>query len=503
MDKSTSTSMRERVKKPAAKSLIDSYFRPYLKYSLIHLFYHEMQIHFAHGLMLARQEIISNDEILKILKVLFDLYQYGPDRLKIDYSQEDLYSYVEKYLIQELGPDVGGKLHTARSRNDLHTTSWRMALRENLIELCFSLIKLRSTILAVAAEHSDTIMPGYTHSQHAQPITFGYYLLSVSDLLRRDFVRLKAALEQADHCTLGSGALATSGFPVDRYFTAELLGFDGIIEIAYDGVSCRDDLHEASAVLAILMTNLSRLAVDLQNWNTLEYGFIELGDEFSSVSSIMPQKKNPQALEHAKGVAAKVIGAFVTALGCSKNTSLSDVNDGVSAVNEPALDAAKDACLILEVFDGVFKTLTVNPKKMLQSAQVGFGVATELADVIVRETGISFRMAHNVVGHVVSDAIASEKYPTDITPEDLDQVGKKLFNRTINMPNDKLQAALDPAINVEVRTVFGGPNPKAVRKMIAIRKKTLEEDKAAVQRIQDRVESALDKLLKTVEGLLS
>jgi argininosuccinate lyase len=503
MKKSSLTSLRERVKKPTAEALINSYYVPYLDASLKYLFDHEMHIHYAHGLMLAHQKITSSDDIRQILKCLMQLHEEGPKKLEIDYSQEDLYSYVERYLIWKLGPETGGRLHTARSRNDLHTTSWRMALREELLDLIFTLIGLRTTILRIASQHIETIMPGYTHSQHAQPITFGYYLLSVADLLRRDHFRLQAALTQADHCTLGSGALTTSGFPVDRHFTSELLGFSDIIEVAYDGVSCRDDLHEANAALAILMTNLSRISFDLQNWNTMEYGFIELGGEYASVSSIMPQKKNPQALEHAKAVAANVIGSLISTLCCSKNTSLSDVNDGVSAINQPALDAIHQTQLVLHVMNGVFKTLQLNPEKMYQSAQIGFGVATELADVIVRETGISFRMAHNLVGRVVRETIESDKFATDITPEDLDRAGKKLFNRSLKISKKKLKEALDPSLNVQVRTVVGGPNPGAVMKMIDNRNKLLKKDREAVTTMKKRISDALQRLLKEVEQFIA
>jgi argininosuccinate lyase len=493
--------MRERVKAPPAQALVQSYFAPAVAAGIQYQFEPEMLIHLAHVLMLERQGIVRREEAAQILAALLELRKAGHQALAIDYRQEDLYSYVESHIVKRLGRETGGRMHTARSRNDLHTTSWRLALRGRLLALLGDLNQARRTTLRLSQEHAETIMPGYTHTQHAQPISLGYYLLTVADLLARDFARAANALERCDACPLGAGALTTTGFPIDRDYVRDLLGFRQLLEIAYDGVSCRDDAHEAAAAVAVLMTGLTRLATDLQTWNTMEFGMIELADEYSAVSSIMPQKKNPQAMEHVKGLAARVTGALTTALACSKNTSLADVNDGVSALNVPVLEAVDQTRGALAIMDGVLQTAVVRPERMRHLAEIGFGTATELADVIVRESGLSFRMAHNIVGVVVRETIEAGKTALAITAADLDRAAQTLFGKPLGIAPDVIRKALDPVENVRLRTVTGGPAPAVMREMIARRNGALERDCAEVSALQRRIDDATDRLLAAAEKL--
>lgn len=485
-----SIQLRERVKLPPSALFVESYYKPAVGRSFQYLFEVETWIHLAHALMLGRRRIVSRKDVRQILRAVLELSEVGPEVLEVDFTQEDLYSYVERWIVGKLGPEVGGRLHTGRSRNDLHTTSWRMALRASVVETLAALSDLRATVLKLAGQHVDTIMPGYTHTQHAQPITLAYYLLTVADVLARDHRRLRAALAETDRCPLGSGALTTTAFPIDRVWTARVLGFAGVLEVGYDGVSSRDDIHQTSAALAILMTNLSRVAFDLQAWNTAEFRFVEIGDQHASVSSIMPQKKNPAALEHIKAAAGMVTGALVAALSCTKNTSLSDVNDGVTAINEPVLDAALRTRRILRLTSEVLEALEVNREVMLRAAEVGFGTATELADVIVRETGLSFRMAHNIVAGVVREAIEAGKTAVEITAADLERMSQQLFGKPLGVSDQAVAGALDPARNVKIRTVLGGPAPANVRKMLPARKRDLTRDKAEVAKVAARIEKA-------------
>ena len=488
-DKPT-VSLRERVKKPPAQALVDAYYAPAIANGVKHLFPHEMRVHLAHALMLADQGIVGREDIATILAELLRLNEEGPSSLQIDYLQEDLYSYVESHLIGRLGSDVGGRLHTGRSRNDLNVTSWRLALRAKVLDVLDGLAALRGTVLGLARDHRELVMPGYTHSQHAQPISLGYYFLAFADVLARDFRRLAGALDHVDCSPLGAGALNTTAYPIDRHATARSLGFPGLVEVAYDAVSSRDDAHEVVAALAILMTGLSRLATDLQSWNTAEFGFIELADEFSSVSSIMPQKKNPQGLEYAKAAAAQVTGALTTVLACSKNTSFSDVNDGVTALNVPALDAAERTRCCLSVIDGILRTLSVRPEAMRRAAAVGFGTATELADAIVRASGLSFRKAHNIVGRVVRETIEAGRIATDITPSDVALAARSLFDLELHLAPEVVASALDPDKNVRTRTLAGGPAPETVLAMVEARAAALDEDRGSVASIRRRIAEA-------------
>jgi argininosuccinate lyase len=443
-----------------------------------------MWVHLAHGLMLERQGIIARDAMARILPEIIAMADAGPDAVPVDYRQEDLYSYVEKLIIQKLGPDIGGRLHTGRSRNDLNATTWRMALRTELLTVLGLLADLRQTMLALAEEHIATIMPGYTHGQHAQPITFGYWLASAADALARDHQRLMGALVHCDLCPLGAA------FPLDRDWVADALGFAAPLELAYDAVSSRDDALEAASAMAVMMTLLSRLATDLQNWGSWEYGFVELADRHSAVSSIMPQKKNPVALEHLKAAAAMVQGAHHAAMACTKNTAFADVNDAVTAVNEPVLDAALRSRRILALFQEVMQGLSLNKGRMENAAREGFGSATELADVIVRETGLSFRMAHNIVAIVVRDALAEGRTAESISSAALDEAAQVLFGKPLNIPAAKLRAALDPAENLIGRNVQGGPAPTAMAALLARRRDSLTQDRATITAINQRIADA-------------
>jgi argininosuccinate lyase len=242
------------------------------------------------------------------------------------------------------------------------------------------------------------------------------------------------------------------------------------------------------------MTGLSRLATDLQTWNTMEFAFVELPDAFSSVSSIMPQKKNPQGLEFTKAAAAQVTGALTTALASSKNTSFSDVNDGVTSLNVPVLEACDKTRHVLAVIDGIVANMTLKPERMQHFAEIGYGTATELADIIVRETGLSFRMAHNIVGRIVRDAIAAGRTAQTITSQELDAAAQALFGQSLGIAPDIVARALDPAENVRTRNVTGGPAPDTVAEMIVRRRQELDDDRANIASIESRVSSALARL---------
>jgi argininosuccinate lyase len=490
MTKDAKVSLRERVKSPPDRALVEAYYAPAVANGIKHLFAHEMRVHLAHVLMLEERGIIGRSDASAILGALLDLEAAGPSALSIDYGLEDLYSYVERHIVSVLGPDTGGRMHTGRSRNDLNVTSWRLALRERMIALLGALSGLRLTVLDLAERHSRTTMPGYTHTQHAQPITLGYYLLAFADVLARDHRRLAGALAHIDLSPLGAGALTTTAFPIDRESVARRLGFAAVLEVAYDAVSARDDAHEAVAAAAILMTGLSRLATDLQSWNTAEFGFLELADQFSSTSSIMPQKKNPQALEYAKAAAASVTGALTTVLASSKNTAFADVNDGVTAPNVPAVEALERARQTCVVISGVLETMAVRPEAMRHAAAIGFGTATELADVIVRETGMSFRKAHNIVGRVVREAIEAGKSATAIKTEDLDAAAVAQFGAPLGIPAEIVARALDPDLNVAFRHGLGGPAPERVAGMIEERRGALRSDRAAIDARLGTIEAA-------------
>ena len=416
----------------------------------------------------------------------------GPAGVPVDFRQEDLYSYVERRIVTALGPDTGGRLHTGRSRNDLNVTTWRMALREHLLATQTALLGLRGTLLRLAAEHAAVVMPGYTHTQHAQPITFGYWLLAAADVLARDQRRLAGALAHADLCPLGAGALTTTAFPLDRDFTSGLLGFAAPLESAYDAVSSRDDALEAAAALAVLMTFVSRLATDLQAWST----WSTASWNWRTATARSPPSCRRRRIRwrwNMPGRRPARCRALAAALAATKNTAFADVNDAVTSVNEPVLDAALRSRRILALIEEVFAQSHRCAARMAQAAAEGFGSATELADVIVREAGLSFRMAHNVVAVVVRDALAAGRNADAIGTHDLDRAAVALFGKPLGITAAAVAQALDPAENIRARTVLGGPAPASMAAMLAARREALARDAEAVAAVAARIAAAREQ----------
>jgi argininosuccinate lyase len=322
-------------------------------------------------------------------------------------------------------------------------------------------------------------------------VRLAHHLLAYVWMLDRDRGRLAQAIAAAAaESPLGSGALSGVGFPIDRRMTAAELGFGAPAPNSLDAVAGRDALVDYLHFAAQLGVHLSRLGAEIVLWSSEEFGFVELDDAFSSVSSIMPQKKNPQGLEHVKAVAGMAIGTLNTVLACAKNTALADVNGGVTAPHAPALETIERATKALLVFDGTLRTLSVRPEVMRRAAEIGFGTATELADIIVRETGLSFRMAHNIVGRVVRETIEAGKTAAEIVSADLDAAATALFGRSLDIPEEVVRKALDPAENLKTRSVTGGPAPERMAEMLAQRSATLAQDLDAIAAVRRRVAAA-------------
>ena len=453
------------------------------------LFAPQMHIHLAHCLMLRDQRIISDEVARPLLAELLALLDAGSPIVTTNYL------HLDRHLVSVLGADVGGQLHTARSRNDLGVTAWRMVLRGLLLNVLDSMLNLRETLLSKADEYAEIVMPGYSHSQHAQPITLGYYLAAFADVLARDTQRIEAAYATANRSPLGAAALTTTGFPIDRQATATSLGFDGLVENALDAVASRDDAEEASSALAVLGVHLARTAEDLFVWHTFEFNFIAFGDEYTGGSSIMPQKKNPGLLELIKRQSGYLIGTSTQVLAAVRGAWFTDAGDAKEAGNDPLLSATDSAIACLDVLSGALRTMTINPERMLRLAHTGFGTMTEVADTIVRETGRSFRVAHDIVGRTVAVAIQSGKLADEITPEMLDDASMEVINEPLGVAHDAIRKALDPVENIRIRTVTGGPAPSELRRMLADRQSSLAEERRRLASERERLAGCEQRLI--------
>lgn len=422
-----------------------------------------MQIHIAHLKMLEEQKLISEQETRKIGRALaaLDVNQY--EQLDYDPQFEDLFFRIENELIQHAG-DAAGNLHIGRSRNDMGIAIYRMTLREKMLGLMEELSALRCSLIAFAHEHIDTIMIGYTHTQQAQPTTLAHYLKAVIDQLARDFKRMQAAFATINQSSMGAAALTTTSFNISRERMKELLAFDGIIENAWDAVASADYLAEAASAVQLAALNLGRTSQDLLQWATQEFNAVRLANPYVQISSIMPQKRNPVAIEHTRSLLSAVAGDASTVLQMIHNTPFGDIVDTEDDMQPYLWRAIDRLCGIYRLFGSFVVTMDVNKAQLLERAKNSFANVTELADSLVRSENFSFRQAHRIVSGGIRTLLdANETSLKSLTWDVVNDSTLKLTGKTLQMSKEQFEQALQPAFFVNVRTLKGGPAPETMR----------------------------------------
>ncbi|OOM11790.1 argininosuccinate lyase [Clostridium saccharobutylicum] len=411
----------------------------------------------AHASMLGKQNIIPKEASEKITSGLLEiLKRLDSGAIEIDETSEDIHSFVEGTLTYYIG-ECGKMVHTGRSRNDQVTLDLRLYLKKYILSLKQDIIALEEVLLEKANENIDTIMPGYTHMQKAQPITFAHHILAYAEMLKRDFGRLSDCYKRVDEMPLGSGALATSTYPIDREAVARDLGFSKVTLNSLDSVSDRDYVIETLSCLSIIMMHLSRFSEEIILWCTNEFSFIELDDGYSTGSSIMPQKKNPDVAELVRGKTGRVYGDLITLLTVMKGIPLA-YNKDMQEDKEALFDGLDTVTLSLKTFCGMIKTMKVKKDNMRKGAGLGFTNATDVADYLVKK-GMAFRNAHEVVGEIVLDCIKQNKMIEELTLEEL-----KNFSPIFE---DDIYHAIDLLTCVEERKVIGGPSTQSVKIQIS------------------------------------
>ncbi|MEA1905102.1 MAG: argininosuccinate lyase, partial [Candidatus Hadarchaeota archaeon] len=422
--------------------------------------------------------------------------------LELKPELEDIHLAVEKYVIDDVGEKVGGKLHTAKSRNDQVAAAIRMGLRREILEIRGELLGLIGSTLKLARRHTKTIMPGYTHLQVAQPTTFAHYLLAYTWHFSRDLDRLSQAYVETNSCPMGACALAGTGFSVDRRQVAQLLGFDGVAENTMDAVGSRDFALQAMSSLAVLMMSLSRLAEELVLWSSAEFDMVELPEEFASPSSIMPQKKNPVVAEIARAKAGRSVGNLTGALFVMKALPQSYSLD-LQELTPLLWDAVDQTKATLGVISRVVNA--VKPKRgvMRKRAEEGFAAATELADVLVREADLSFREAHAVVGRMVTEALREGKSMRELKVDDLQAASRRVLRKGVQLSEGKMRKALDLEECVKKRSLPGGPAPGAVRKQLNQLRKVAEKHRKAISERKKALAKAEKSLSKSARRKVS
>ena len=430
------------------------------------LYEYDIKGSIAHAEMLSIQGILTHEEFNLIegaLNEILDEIKNG--KVDFDSDFEDIHTFIEKLLVQKIGA-TGKKLHTARSRNDQVALDMRMYVKDEIQNLKSQIVSLLKVLLSLIKEHKETIMPGYTHLQRAQPVTFGHHLCAYFEMLKRDYSRLKDAYKRVNVLPLGAAALATSPYGIDRYKTAELLGFDDICLNSLDAVSDRDFVVETLSSLSLIMLHLSRFSEEIILWSTKEFQFIQIDDSYATGSSIMPQKKNPDIAELIRGKTGRVYGALVSILTVMKALPLA-YNKDMQEDKElffNAIDTVK-ACLL--ILPEMLETITVNKDKMLKACEEGFLNATDVADYLVKKN-VPFRDAHEASGRAVKYCIENN---LTLNSMKLDE-----YKKISSLFENDLYSAIDIKNSLESRKVIGGPSKEALEKVILIEEEWINKN---------------------------
>jgi argininosuccinate lyase len=423
-----------------------------------------LEIHHAHGVMLAEQGIISRSEAREIFKGLAKLDRGALQVAGYDGSVEDFFFHVERELAASCDPDAAAKLHTARSRNDIDITLYRMRIREELLAVHNAIADTVCTLLDLASQHLNTVMPAHTHTQPAQPTTLAHYLCTAIECFVRDLRRIEAAYATVNRNPLGACAITTTGFPIDRQRTSALLGFEGLQENSYGAIAAVDYIAEAASVVGISLLNLGKLVQDLLAWSTVEYGFLTLSDGYVQCSSIMPQKRNPVALEHTRILASRGLGESQALFTAMHNTPFGDIVDSEDDLQPLIFLMFEDARRAWSLVGPALSGARFDAAKLRERAGRHFLTVTELADTLVREEHISFHHAHRLVSAAVNEDRADSAH-TRIADSVVSNA-PAILGRPLRTPREVLLQALDPVHFVAIRRIDGGPAIEAVTRQI-------------------------------------
>jgi argininosuccinate lyase len=454
-----------------------------------------IDINKAHVIMLTEQKIVKLEDAAKLLKAL-----NGELDLEMDASSEDVHMAVEEAVLKQTGPEVGGNMHIGKSRNDQVATAIRMELRKELLDVMASILQLERRLAETAEKHLETVILEYSHMQPAQPVTFAHYLLARFDALDRDLQRLQNVYIRVNLSSMGAGALATTSFPISRERVAELLGFDGLVENSIDAVGSRDFILDTLATLTLAAVNLSQLAEDLILWSSPDFGVLELPDEFTTTSSMMPQKKNPEVPEIVRARASNILGDFVAAASAMKGMP-STYNIDFQEVTPKLWEALESVNRSFKILAELIPNLKVH-SDVAEKGIKSFVAATELANMLVRKYGVPFRSAHKIVGAFVKTLIDAGQTFKDAKPELLQKVAKKTVGISLAIKPTDIAESVDMEKIVASHNVTGGPAPSTVKKALATRKKHLAEAESNVSKLKQKIGSA-EKTLQSMAKFIS
>jgi len=446
-----------------------------------------MAIHHAHLVMLAKQGIVSRADAAVIRDALGTVSTVDVQCAKYDGSCEDLFFFVERLIVDACGVDVAGRLHTARSRNDIDMTMYRMQQREMILRVVAAVAELRRALLDLAGRHTETIFAAHTHTQPAQVSTVAHYLMAVIEQLERDAARLRAAYASTNRNPLGACAITGTGFPIDRARTTQLLGFDAQSGNTYGSIATVDYLLESVSAAAVLLAGIGRVVQDLLLWCTAEMGYLRLADGFVQSSSIMPQKRNPVALEHARALASKALGQANAIVLAVHNTPFGDIVDTEDDLQPLVGSMFEDATRAVSLVAAAMASAEFNRERMAERTRVGWITVTELADTLTRDYGVPFRASHAVASKLVGEA---GRRPDEAPLSLLREAAQSVLGRAIDISRARLAEILSPEYFVRVRTTPGGPAPSQTAGAIASSTEHLAADEQWMKTTIEKLRTA-------------
>jgi len=457
-----------------------------------------MAIHGAHLVMLASRNIITSADAHSLRTALDAVSLDEIRNTAFDGSCEDLFFLVDRLIVDRCGEDIAGRLHTARSRNDIDMTMYRMRQREYLLGLLTASHDLRTVLMDLAAAHRDTVFAAHTHTQRAQPTTIAHYLLAVIEQLERDGGRLMSAFERTNRCPLGSCAITGTGFPIDRDLTADLLGFDGPTGNTYGSIATVDYLIENISAATVLAAGLGRFVHDLLLWCTSEFNYLRLGDGYVQVSSIMPQKRNPVALEHARAISSKAVGEAQAVVTTVHNTPFGDIVDTEDDLQPLVAAVFHDASRATALVASALASATLNTAQLEAHAAEGWTTLTELADTLVRDHGLPFSKAHAITGRMIA---AEERTPGASRSALLAEASAAVLGAPLVYAEERLRDVLSARHFVAVRSTWGGPAPETVARALTASRETLARDRAWLRTREDGLAAARGRLAERSRAL--
>lgn len=480
---------------------VDHILKPTYDFTKNYFFQYIVEINIAHVLMLVKQHILTTDQANPVLEASVNLLRGGYVK-EYDPTFEDLFFMLEDELSQKIGEDLVGNIHIAFSRNDMDATMFRMLWRERLVIWLDQIIVLRQTLLSLIKEHGDTVMPAYTHNQQAQPTTLAHYLLGIESHLERDIQRGIELLKRINCSPMGAAALATTGFNIDRVFVQQRLGFNDLVENSYDAIAAADYMLEIAGVLTISLSSISRFVYDLILMTTNEVQALRLDDPLVQTSSIMPQKRNPSSLEHTRALISRSIGELQGIVMMTHSVPFGDIVD-IGDDIQPILDQGfRHAFQINDLLTEILRNSTFNKEILYGRCKKGFSTVTELADMLVRNHGISFRKAHKVISRYVKNLTEQGKDVLDGSSKELREVVFDVTGTSISLVEREYQDAIDPDHFVNIRNVVGGPSPVETKRQGENAEKRLEVVKEHINIWKCNFQSYSNQLLCEVDQQL-